>query len=102
MMIMAIIFYYLVMLVVLIIFTSLIKRWLRKYIEKRIDEGLTLLEKLEDINDELDTKIDGVKIKMYDVYLDRCKENLNKKREMDNEVRQLSKEIKEKIRKNKV
>ena len=36
------------------------------------------MEKLEDINDELDTKIDGVKIKMYDVYLDRCKENLNK------------------------
>lgn len=102
MMIMAIIFYYLVMLVVLIIFTSLIKRWLRKYIEKRIDEGLIVLEKLENINDELDTKIDGVKIKMYDVYLDRCKENLNKKREMDNEVRQLSKEIKEKIRKNKV
>ena len=102
MMIMAIIFYYLVMLVVLIIFKSLIKRWLRKYIEKRIDEGLILLEKLENINDELDTKIDGVKIKMYDVYLDRCKENLNKKREMDNEVRQLSKEIKEKIRKNKV
>ena len=102
MMIMAIIFYYLVMLVVLIIITSLIKRWLQKYIEKRIDEGLILLEKLENINDELDTKIDGVKIKMYDVYLDRCKENLNKKREMDNEVRQLSKEIKEKIRKNKV
>lgn len=98
----AIIFYCLVIPVVLIIITSLIKRWLRKYIEKRIDEGLTLLEKLEDINDELDTKIDGVKIKMYDVYLDRCKENLNKKREMDNEVRQLSKEIKEKIRKNKV
>lgn len=98
----AIIFYCLVIPVVLIIITSLIKRWLRKYIEKRIDEGLILLEKLENINDELDTKIDGVKIKMYDVYLDRCKENLNKKREMDNEVRQLSKEIKEKIRKNKV
>lgn len=102
MMIMAIIFYYLVIPVVLIILTSLIKRWLQKYIEKSIDEGLILLEKLENINDELDTKIDGVKIKMYDVYLDRCKENLNKKREMDNEVRQLSKEIKEKIRKNKV
>ena len=98
----AIIFYCLVIPVVLIILTSLIKRWLRKYIEKRIDEGLILLEKLENINNELDTKIDGVKIKMYDVYLDRCKENLNKKREMDNEVRQLSKEIKEKIRKNKV
>ena len=102
MIIILIIFYCLVIPVVLIIITSLIRRWLGKYIEKRIDEGLILLEKLENINDELDTKIDGVKIKMYDVYLDRCKENLNKKREMDNEVRKLSKEIKEKIRKNKV
>ena len=99
MMIMAIIFYYLVMLVVLIIFTSLIKRWLRKYIEKRIDEGLIVLEKLENINDELDTKIDGVKIKMYDVYLDRCRESLRKKREMDKEVRRMTQKIKDKIAK---
>ena len=99
MMIMAIIFYYLVMLVVLIIFTSLIKRWLRKYIEKRIDEGLIVLEKLENINDELDTKIDGVKIKMYDVYLDRCRESLRKKREMDKEVRRMTQKIKDKISK---
>lgn len=98
MMIMAIIFYYLVMLVVLIIFTSLIKRWLRKYIEKRIDEGLILLEKLENINDELDTKIDGVKIKMYDVYLDRCKESLRKKRKMDREYRELTQKVKEKMK----
>ena len=99
MMIMAIIFYYLVMLVVLIIFTSLIKRWLRKYIEKRIDEGLILLEKLENINDELDTKIDGIKIKMYDVYLDRCRESLRKKREMDKEIREMAQKIKDKISK---
>ena len=99
MMIMAIIFYYLVMLVVLIIFTSLIKRWLRKYIEKRIDEGLIVLEKLENINDELDTKIDGVKIKMYDVYLDRCRESLRKKRERDKEVRRMTQKIKDKISK---
>ena len=99
MMIMAIIFYYLVMLVVLIIFTSLIKRWLRKHIEKRIDEGLIVLEKLENINDELDTKIDGVKIKMYDVYLDRCRESLRKKREMDKEVRRMTQKIKDKISK---
>ena len=99
MMIMAIIFYYLVMLVVLIIFTSLIKRWLRKYIEKRIDEGLIVLEKLENINDELDTKIDGVKIKMYDVYLDRCRESLRKKREMDKEIREMAQKIKDKISK---
>jgi len=97
MMIMAIIFYYLVMLVVLIIFTSLIKRWLRKYIEKRIDEGLILLEKLENINDELDTKIDGIKIKIYNMYLDRCRESLEKKRETDKEIRQITQKIKDKI-----
>lgn len=99
MIIMAIIFYYLVIPVVLIIITSLIKRWLRKYIEKRIDEGLTLLEKLEDINDELDKKIDSVKIKMYDVYLDRCRESLRKKREMDKEIREMAQKIKDKISK---
>ena len=102
MIIILIIFYYLVITVVLITITSFLKRWLQKYIEKRIDEGLELLNKLENINDELDTKIDGIKVKLYDIYLDRCKGNLNKKRKMDNEVRKLSKEIKEKIRKNKV
>ena len=60
-----------------------LKRWLRKYIEKRINQSLELLNKLENINKELDTKIDSVKIKMYDVYLDRCRESLRKKREMD-------------------
>ena len=98
-MIMAIIFYYLVIPVVLIIITSLIKRWLRKYIEKRIDEGLTLLEKLEDINDELDKKIDSVKIKIYNMYLDRCRESLKKKKEMDKEIRQITQKIKYKISK---
>ena len=97
MIIILIIFYYLVITVVLITITSFLKRWLQKYIEKRIDEGLVLLEKLENINDELDTKIDGVKIKMYDVYLDRCRESLKKKREMDNEIRQMAQEVKDKM-----
>lgn len=95
----AIIFYCLVIPVVLIIITSLIKRWLRKYIEKRIDKGLILLEKLENINDELDTKINNAKIKIYDMYLDRCKESLRKKREMDKEVRRMTQKIKDKISK---
>nr|DAS36288.1 MAG TPA: toxin [Caudoviricetes sp.] len=99
MMIMAIIFYCLAIPVVLIIITSLIKRWLRKYIEKRIDEGLTLLENLESINDELDTKIDSVKIKTYNMYLDRCRESLRKKREMDKEIRETAQKIKDKISK---
>ena len=93
----ATIFYCLVIPVVLIIITSLIKRWLRKHIEKRIDEGLTLLENLESINDELDTKIDSVKIKIYNMYLDRCRESLRKKREMDKEVGRMTQKIKDKI-----
>lgn len=96
---MAIIFYYLAISVVLIIFTNLIKKWLQKYIEKSIDEGLTLLENLENINDELDTKIDSVKIKIYNMYLDRCRESLKKKREMDKEIRQITQKIKDKISK---
>lgn len=95
----ATIFYCLVIPVVLIIITSLIKRWLRKHIEKRIDEGLTLLENLESINDELDTKIDSVKIKTYNMYLDRCRERLRKKREMDKKFRRMTQKIKDKISK---
>ena len=92
--------YYLVITVVLIIITSYLKRWLRKYIEKRINQSLELLNKLENINKELDTKIDSVKIKMYDVYLDRCRESLRKKRKMDKEIRQLTQKMKNKIAKN--
>ena len=98
MIVIAIIFYYLVITLILIISINYLGRWLRKYIEKRIDEGLTLLEKLEDINDELDTKINNVKIKIYDMYLDKCKESLRKKREMDSEYRELTQKVKEKIK----
>ena len=100
MIIITIIFYYLVITVVLIIITSYLKRWLRKYIEKRINQNLELLNRLENINKELDSKIDSVKIKMYDVYLDRCRESLKKKRKMDKEIRQLTQKIKNKIAKN--
>lgn len=99
MIIITIISYYLVITVVLIIITSYLKRWLRKYIEKRINQSLELLNKLENINKELDTKIDGVKIKMYDVYLDRCRESLRKKRKMDNEYREMTRKVKEKCQK---
>ncbi|NWO26566.1 hypothetical protein HW276_02290 [Leptotrichia sp. oral taxon 417] len=98
MIVIAIIFYYLVITLILIISINYLGRWLRKYIEKRIDEGLTLLEKLEDINDELDTKINNVKIKIYDMYLDRCKESLRKKRKMEREYRELTQKVKEKMK----
>nr|DAK10721.1 MAG TPA: Protein of unknown function (DUF2570) [Bacteriophage sp.] len=99
MIVMAIIFYYLVITLILIVTINCLGIWLRKYIEKRIDEALSLLNELENINNKLDTKIDSVKIKLYDVYLDRCKESLKKKRQMDNEVRQMAQKIKEKIAK---
>lgn len=92
-------FYYLVIALILIVTINCLGIWLRKYIEKRIDESFRLLNELENINDKLDTKIDGIKIKLYDAYLDRCKESLKKKREMDNEVRQTAQKIKEKIAK---
>ena len=98
MIVIAIIFYYLVITLILIISINYLGRWLRKYIEKRIDEGLTLLENLEDINDELDTKINNVKIKIYDMYLDRCKESLRKKRKMEREYRELTQKVKEKMK----
>ena len=98
MIVIAIIFYYLVITLILIISINYLGRWLRKYIEKRIDEGLTLLEKLEDIHDELDTKINNVKIKIYDMYLDRCKESLRKKRKMEREYRELTQKVKEKMK----
>lgn len=99
MIIILIIFYYLVIPVVLIIITSLINIWLRKYIEKRINQSFELLNRLENINKELDTKIDSVKIKIYNMYLDRCRESLRKKREMDKEIRETAQKIKDKISK---
>ena len=99
MIVIAIIFYYLVITLILIISINYLGRWLRKYIEKRIDEGLRLLNELENINNKLDTKIDSVKIKLYDVYLDRCKESLKKKREMDSEIRRMARKVKEKMSK---
>lgn len=99
MIVIATIFYYLVITLILIISINYLGRWLRKYIEKRIDEGLRLLNELENINNKLDTKIDSVKIKLYDVYLDRCKESLKKKREMDSEIRRMTRKVKEKMSK---
>ena len=99
MIVIAIIFYYLVIALILIVIINYLGRWLRKYIEKRIDEDLRLLNELENINNKLDIKIDDVKIKLYDVYLDRCKESLRKKREMDSEIRRMTRKVKEKISK---
>ena len=71
----------------------------KKYIAERIKRDLELLDKLEKIEKDMDNKIDGLKIMIYDRYLDRCRASLKKKREMDKEVRQTARKIKDKISK---
>jgi len=71
----------------------------KKYIAERIKRDFELLDKLEKIEKDMDNKIDGLKIMIYDRYLDRCRASLKKKREMDKEVRQTARKIKDKISK---
>ena len=72
---------------------------LKKYLNERIKRSLELLNKLQDISKDIDNEIDGLKIMIYDKYLDRCRVSLKKKREMDKEVRQTAQKIKDKISK---
>ena len=72
---------------------------LKKYLNERIKRSLELLNKLQDISKDIDNEIDGLKIMIYDRYLDRCRASLKKKREMDKEVRQTARKIKDKISK---
>ena len=84
--------------VILILF-QIICYGTKKYIKERIKRNLELLDKLEEIEKDIDSKIDGLKIMIYDRYLDRCRASLKKKREMDKEVRQTARKIKDKISK---
>ena len=84
--------------VILILF-QIICYGTKKYIKERIERNLELLDKLEEIEKDIDNKIDGLKIMIYDRYLDRCRASLKKKREMDKEVRQTARKIKDKISK---
>jgi len=70
---------------------------LKKYLNERIKRSLELLNKLQDISKDIDNEIDGLKIMIYDRYLDRCRESLRKKREMDKEVRQMTQKMKDKV-----
>ena len=84
--------------VILILF-QIICYGTKKYIKERIERNLELLDKLEEIGKDIDNKIDGLKIMIYDRYLDRCRASLKKKREMDKEVRQTAQKIKDRISK---
>lgn len=73
--------------VVILILFQIICYGTKKYIKERIKRNLELLDKLEEIEKDIDDKIDGLKIMIYDKYLDRCRAGMKKQREEDKELR---------------
>lgn len=90
---------FIIYIIAMLIAFEVINYNLKKYLNERIKRSLELLNKLQDISKDIDNEIDRLKIMIYDRYLDRCRENLKKKREMDKEVRQTTQKIKDKISK---
>ena len=84
--------------VILIIF-QIICYGAKKYIKERIKRNLELLGKLEEIEKDIDNKIDGLKIMIYDRYLDRCREGMKKQREEDKGLRDKLAEVESKYSK---
>ena len=85
--------------VVFLIVFEIILRSVKKYIAKRIKRDLELLDKLEEIEKDIDSKIDGLKIMIYDKYLDRCRVGMKKQREEDKGLRDKLVEIESKCSK---
>ena len=85
--------------VVFLIVFEIILRSVKKYIAKRIKRDLELLDKLEEIEKDIDSKIDGLKIMIYDRYLDRCRVGMKKQREEDKGLRDKLVEIESKCSK---
>ena len=71
----------------------------KKYIKERIERNLELLDKLEEIEKDIDNKIDGLKIMIYDRYLDRCRAGMKKQREEDKGLRDKLVEVENKYSK---
>lgn len=90
---------FIIYIIVMLIAFEVINYNLKKYLNERIKRSLELLNKLQDISKDIDNEIDGLKIMIYDKYLDRCKESSRKKREMDKEIRETAQKIKDKISK---
>lgn len=84
--------------VILILF-QIICYGTKKYIKERIKRNLELLDKLEEIEKDIDSKIDGLKIMIYDRYLDRCRVGMKKQREEDKELRDKLAEVESKYSK---
>lgn len=75
---------FLIYIVLVLISTNIIK----KYISKRVEEDLKLLEEITNIENEIDGVIDRVKIKLYDVYLGKCRESLRERQKINTELRE--------------
>lgn len=85
--------------IVILILFQIVCFGVKKYIAERIKRDLELLDKLEKIEKDMDNKIDGLKIMIYDRYLVRCRAGMKKQREEDKGLRDKLVEIESKYSK---
>ena len=85
--------------IVILILFQIVCFGVKKYIAERIKRNLELLDKLEKIEKDMDNKIDGLKIMIYNRYLDRCRAGMKKQREEDKGLRDKLVEIESKYSK---
>ena len=85
--------------IVILILFQIVCFGVKKYIVERIKRDLELLDKLEKIEKDMDNKIDGLKIMIYDRYLDRCRAGMKKQREEDKGLRDKLVEVENKYSK---
>ena len=90
---------FIIYIIVMLIAFEVINYNLKKYLNERIKRNLELLDKLEEIEKDIDNKIDGLKIMIYDKYLDRCRVGMKKQREEDKGLRGKLTEIESKYSK---
>lgn len=90
---------FIIYIIVMLIVFEVINYNLKKYLNERIKRSLELLDKLEEIEKDMDNKVDGLKIMIYDRYLDRCRVGMKKQREEDKGLRGKLTEIESKYSK---
>ena len=90
---------FIIYIIVMLIAFEVINYNLKKYLNERIKRSLELLNKLQDISKDIDNEIDGLKIMIYDRYLDRCRVGMKKQREEDKGLRDKITEIESKCSK---
>ena len=90
---------FIIYIIVMLIVFEVISYNLKKYLNERIKRSLELLNKLQDISKDIDNEIDGLKIMIYDKYLDRCRVGMKKQREEDKGLRGKLTEIESKYSK---